>query len=272
LQQLFIAASPKAASMTGRGGVATGALDDARGDANFLHRLKDLKMRLLKIGMAAALIGGWGLSAAPASAQLFLNDPDFKPGPITGDDPLVGLPLPGATPQEYAAHLIWNLRAGLNVAALQCQFSPFLRTVSNYNGLLAHHSKELMDAYRTVGGYFKRKHGAREGQVLFDNYSTVTYNNFSTLHAQVGFCQTASDIAKEALARPKGQFYLTAQSRVRELRNSLVPAHDRLRLPYTAYNLPVTAVPPLEDKCWDGKNRLKRKCATAYSGAASVAR
>jgi hypothetical protein len=88
----------------------------------------------------------------------------------------------------------------------------------------------------------------------------------------VGFCQTASDIAKEALARPKGQFHLTAQSRVRELRNSLIPAHDRLRLPYTAYNLPLATLPPLDEKCWDRKNSLKKKCAAAYSGAVAVAR
>jgi hypothetical protein len=228
-------------------------------------------MRKLKIGLAAALLGAM-ISPATVSAQLFLHDPDFKPGPIMGDDPLVGLPLPGATQQEYAAHLIWNLRAGLNVAALQCQFSPYLRSVGNYNGLLAHHSKELMDAYRTVGDYFKRKHGARQGQILFDDYSTKTYNNFSTLHAQYGFCQTAADIAKEALARPKGQFHVTAQARIRELRNSLVPIGDRFRLQQSAYMLPLASIPPLEDKCWDKKNSLKRKCAAAFTGAPSRAR
>ena len=40
---------------------------------------------------------------------------------------------PAPRPAEYRAHLLWNLRSGLNVAALQCQFSPYLRTVDNYN-------------------------------------------------------------------------------------------------------------------------------------------
>jgi len=220
-----------------------------------------MMMRGFGFGLQLVLAGAALGMAAPAQAQLFLANPDFKPGPISGNDPLVGLPLPGATPQEYAAHLVWNLRAGLNVAALQCQFSPYLRTVGNYNGILAHHSKELMAAYRTVENYFKRVHGARQGQIRFDDYSTVTYNNFSTLHAQLGFCQTAADIAKEALARPKGQFHLTAQARVRELRNSLVPVHDRFRLPYTPHNIALPPVPPLDDDCWDRKNRLKKKCA-----------
>ncbi len=82
-----------------------------------------------KIALAAAALAS--TIGAPAAAQMFLNPPDFKPGPIEGSDPLVGLPLPGATPAEYRSGLLWNLRAGLNVAALQCQFSPYLRTVRN---------------------------------------------------------------------------------------------------------------------------------------------
>ena len=68
--------------------------------------------------------------------------------------------LPGATPAEYRANLLWNLRAGLNVAALQCQFSDYLRAVPNYIGLLAHHSVELASVFTTLNGCFKRVHGA----------------------------------------------------------------------------------------------------------------
>jgi hypothetical protein len=199
----------------------------------------------------------------PATAQLFFTTPDFRPGPIEGEDPLVGLPLPGATPQEFAAHLLWNLRAGLNVAALQCQFAPLLRAVPNYNGILAHHSVELLKAYQTLGNYFKRIHGPKLGQVKFDDYSTITYNNFSTLHAQLGFCQVAADIAKEALARPKGQFHLTARSRLRELRNSLVPAIYQVQLAYNLYSVPpVVLGPPKDDRCLDRKGRVT-KCPKA---------
>jgi hypothetical protein len=162
---------------------------------------------------------------APAAAQLFLVPPSFPSAPIDGSDPLVGLPLPGATPAEYRAHLLWNLRSGLNVAALQCQFSPFLRTVPNYNALLAHHNRELAAAYTALEGYFRRVGGAR-GPRNFDLYSTNTYNGFSSGNAQLGFCQTASRIGKEALATPKGQFGQLAAARMREFRGSLIPAPD----------------------------------------------
>ncbi|HEV2079467.1 MAG TPA: hypothetical protein VGR19_06170 [Allosphingosinicella sp.] len=193
------------------------------------------------------------------SAQLFLVEPQFAKGPIDGSDPLVGLPIPGANAAEQRAHLIWNLRAGLNVAALQCQFSPYLRTVSNYNGLLAHHSAELADAYTKLNGYFKRIHGPKAGQKQFDDYSTITYNNFSTLQAQYGFCQTAGSIGKEALLSPKGQLHQVAANRMRELRSSLVPAYDRVGTHNPAV-VPMLPLPPLRENCWDKRDRLLKAC------------
>jgi hypothetical protein len=218
-------------------------------------RKNSVRSVLACAGMAAMMV------PAAAPAQLYFTEQNFKPGPIEGSDPLVGLPIPGATPAEYRAHLLWNLRAGLNVAALQCQFSPYLRAVANYNGILAHHSAELASAYSTLNGYFKRVHGAR-GQKLFDDYSTITYNNFSTLQAQMGFCQVASDIAKEALAAPKGQLIAVGQRRMRELRNSLVPVQEAA-MTYNPYSITAPALPPLREDCWDKKGQLKAKCAAA---------
>jgi hypothetical protein len=222
-------------------------------------------MAMTKSGLRAALMAAGGVlalaSPSGAAAQLFLTQPDFRPGPIVGSDPLVGLPIPGATAAEYRSHLLWNLRAGLNVAALQCQFSPYLRAVPNYNGILAHHNVELAAAYTTLNGYFKRVHGAVKGQKLFDDYSTITYNNFSTLQAQIGFCQTASNISKSVLATPKGQLHTIAEKRMRELRNSLIPAFERRVVNYNPYTIRVAAVPPLREECWDKKGQLRPNCA-----------
>ncbi|HYD14398.1 MAG TPA: hypothetical protein VEC11_16250 [Allosphingosinicella sp.] len=205
---------------------------------------------------ALAVLAATGL-AAPASAQLFLVPPSFPSGPIDGSDPLVGLPLPGATPAEYRAHLLWNLRSGLNVAALQCQFSPFLRTVGNYNALLAHHNRELAAAYTTLEGYFRRRHG-RTGPREFDLYSTQTYNGFSALNAQLGFCQTASRIGKEALATPKGQFAQLAATRMREFRGSLIPAPDGYNFTRAPVRLTPIALSPRD--CSSLPRNERREC------------
>src|SRR4051812_19520460 len=134
--------------------------------------------------LGAAALAGFALALpAAADAQLFVTDPVYQTGPIEGSDPLVGLPLPGATPAEYRAHLVWNLRSGLNVAALQCQFSPYLRTVDSYNTIINQHARELAAAYTLLQTYFRRA-GARAPGGNFDRYSTMTYNAFSTLQAQ----------------------------------------------------------------------------------------
>lgn len=194
---------------------------------------------------------------APAAAQLFLVPPAFPSAPIEGSDPLVGLPLPGATPAEYRAHMLWNLRSGLNVAALQCQFSPFLRTVGNYNALLAHHNRELAAAYTTLEGYFRRV-GGRNGPRNFDLYSTQTYNGFSSGYAQLGFCQTASRIGKEALAIPKGQFGQLAANRMREFRSSLSPVPDGYSFTRAQVRLTPIALSPRD--CASLPRNERRQC------------
>ena len=215
-------------------------------------------MRLFRVCLLLPL-AMLGLASPPSSAQLFIVAPDFRGAPVDGSEPGIGLPIPGATPEEYRAHRLWNLRSGLNVAALQCQFSPSLRTVENYNDLLHHHSAELAAAYTGINGYFARLHGSKEGQRMFDDYSTKTYNGFSTLYAQLGFCQTAASIGRDVIFAPKGGMGEVARLRMRELRNSLVPAGERLFIPQV-YESRYEPLPPLEAVCYDKKDRLRRLC------------
>lgn len=213
------------------------------------------------VGVRRATLAGLGALAvalpAAAPAQIFLFPPAYPSAPIEGSDPLVGLPLPGATPAEYRAHLLWNLRSGLNVAALQCQFSPFLRTVPNYNALLAHHNRELAAAYSTLEGYFRRVAG-RDGPRRFDLYSTQTYNGFSAFNAQYGFCQTAAKLGREALATPKGQFGQFAANRMREFRASLIPVPDGYSFTRAQVRLTPIALTPRD--CASLPRNERREC------------
>ena len=210
--------------------------------------------------LKAAALAAALLAPQAASAQLFLYDPVYPTGPIEPSDPLVGIPIPGATPAEYRAHLLWNLRSGLNVAALQCQFSPYLRAVDNYNAILDHHSGEFAAAYTALEGYFRRVHG-RTGPRRFDDYSTQTYNNFSTFEAQLGFCQTAARIAREALATRKGQLGGVAQARMRELRGSLTPAYENYYFSRTPVPLSPINLAPAD--CSRLPRRERRECERA---------
>lgn len=215
---------------------------------------------------ALALIGlTMGLAAAtPSSAQLFWKTPDFAGAPVTGNEADVLIPLPGATAAEMNAEVVWTLRAGLNFAALQCQFAPSLMTVTNYNQLLGHHSKELATDYKLLQGYFKRtaKKGATANQInaAFDNFNTRTYSSFSSVFAQIGFCQTASRIGETALMTPKGKLEVVAHTRLRELRNSLKPATDGVYVGVRQIQFGASEMPVLPADCFDRKGEIKKKC------------
>lgn len=197
--------------------------------------------------------------ATPASAYLFWVQPNFVGGPVQGDEPGMGLAMPKATPAELKAHMLWNMRAGLNVAALQCQFAPILQTVPNYNDLLSKNATELNGAYQLLSAYFKRT-GGKTWQKAFDQYTTRTYNGFSTMHAQLGFCETASAIGRDARKLGRGNLTTLAVNRMREFRNSLIPAGDMMR---AQRYIQVSVQPPSMDKaCWTKKNLFRAACVT----------
>jgi hypothetical protein len=208
--------------------------------------------------VAATLIGG-----TPADAQLFFKSPDYRGQPVTGDEPKIVIPLTGATQAEKDANIVWTMRAGLNVAALQCNFAGSLMARTNYNGILTHHTKELAAAYKTLGNYFKRRApkgtSAAAVSAAMDQYVTRTYNSFSTLNAQLGFCQTAGAIGEEALMSPKGTLLKVARNRLSEFRNSLVPVSDAMAVNSPSGFVPIT-VPSLPADCFDRSGNLKKKC------------
>lgn len=162
--------------------------------------------------------------------------------------------LPGLTPKEANADAVWTMRAGLNVAALQCQFSPFLATVSTYNAFLRQHSDELADAFRVMTGYFVRLQGPRAGQRAFDSYATRTNQNWATFDAQYSFCGAAAMTGRQALHVPKGRFGEFASAELAGLRSSL---SGTSRLPLLAPRLEWALIPPLKDPC---AGRSRRAC------------
>ena len=157
------------------------------------------------------------------------------------------------TSAEESAHRIWSLRAGLNVAALQCQFSPFLMTVPHYNQMLKHHSAELDKARQMLTAHFKRYDG-KNGQNTLDKYTTRTYNSFSTLDAQIGFCDTASRIGSDILFVRSGGMAAFAAEQIPVLRRSLTPNAD----PLTRVDLGWAQVADLG--CFTAKGKRAKTC------------
>ncbi|SEL29012.1 hypothetical protein SAMN05216382_1726 [Sphingomonas palmae] len=209
------------------------------------------------VGVCAATV--CALSSVSASAQFYLQHKDLSGAAITGTEPDVGMALPGATDAEQRAGVAWNMRAALNVAALQCQFEPTLLTVDKYNALLTDHEDELKSSYDTLTKYFLRTAKTKkEGQQALDQFGTRTYSSFATVNSQFNFCRVAGDIGREALFSPRGQFTRLSLDRMRELRNSLTPWGDQA-IVRTGRPLPAT-LPRFEKMCWKGSDYNVKKC------------
>jgi len=165
--------------------------------------------------------------------------------------------LPQLTPAEAKANAIWSLRGAMNVAALQCQFSPFLRIVPRYNSMIRQHSLELDRARSTLSRYFARQNGPRGGANAFDHYNTVMFQSYSTLDAQFGFCDQAAIAGRDALVQPVGHLGEIAPAEVTALRGSLTPETDKF-IPLAQVPIEGAALP--EERCVDKRGRPKKNC------------
>lgn len=202
-------------------------------------------------------------AAVPAPAQLFWSPPNLATAPVTGVEPGLGIDLPGATPDELRAALVWHLRAALNVAALQCDFEPTLLTVSNYNAAIAQHKSELAAGFATLGRYFQRTRGAgKVGQNALDQYGTRIYSSYSAVQAQKAFCQTAGSVGRDAIFASRGNLYTVAQKRLGEIRKALVSAAGDQYFTNPAYAYRAT-LPLMSKQCWK-KDQLTDSCQNAW--------
>lgn len=215
-------------------------------------------MRMVRIATGAAVAAAIALGPVPATAQFFLKAKDLSGERVNGDEPGIGQPMPGATPAELKAGVTWNMRAALNVAALQCQFEPTLLTVPNYNAILADHRDELKASFDTLTKYFTRTNKtAKLGQSALDQFGTRTYAGFATVSAQFNFCRTAALIGRDALFTPRGGFGELSLQRMRELRNSLTPWGEQ-QFPQLR---PTPATLPRFDRaCWSKDNYNVKRC------------
>ena len=209
------------------------------------------------------------LVSMPASAQFFFKPKDLRGTPVTGAEPDIGQPLPGATGEEQRAAVAWNMRAALNVAALQCQFEPTLNTVANYNAILTDHQAELKTTYTMLTKYFVRVNKTtKAGQTALDQFGTRTYSSFATVAAQYNFCKVAGEIGREALFVPRGGFAQLSLDRMRELRNSLTPWGEQ----QFYGSLPYAALPRFDEACWKKGSFVEAKCGPAITPVSYAAR
>lgn len=210
--------------------------------------------------LAAALTAAAAVAtAAPAGAQFYFQGPVLATGQVTGQEPAFA--LPGATPRENEANLVWSMRAALNVAALQCDLAKSLLVVPNYNAMLVDHKGELQGAFDTLSSYFTRtKKSKPAGQTALDQYFTRLYSSYSTVGGQLTFCPTAHSVGRDAIFAPRGSLLSVAQGRMAELRASLAPSGELMFPGFQYRTTRFGWLPDTDKRCWK-KNDWTGKCA-----------
>lgn len=223
--------------------------------------------RSVSMSLGAALLLQ---AAAPAAAEVFYKPPEIPARVLTGPDPDFDPALPGATPAEQQALLVWSLRQGLLLGALQCHTQyPTLLTTANYNALLTNHAKELGGALKALTGYFKRTvKGVKQSQIAFDQFATRTTTSYSTVRGQQAFCYTAGWLGRRALFTPKGGLGQLASDHLAELRESIKGGREQqFRMPIVHDEVPIAALPSLDARCWTKKDAFNfKKCGESLPG------
>lgn len=202
-----------------------------------------LSLILLPLGLAMA---------NAAQAQIYWEPPMLSGAPMTENEPGYGVSLTGATPVEKKAALLWTLRTGLNIAALQCGFDRTLRTESNYNAIINDHKIELNSTVNTLMAYFKRTtKSVAAGQKAFDAYGGKLYSGLSAVQGQLQFCTAASMVGKRALNAKPGTLAQIASDQVRSLYNGV-----NAKTGEQSYRRPWLATKPRsplwDERCWKG--------------------
>lgn len=222
----------------------------------------------MKRSIGASLILAGLMVPAASQAQIFLKAPPVAGGPLLAPETGYGLPLPGATPAENRAALVWNLRSAMNVAALQCGNEPFSRIAETYNVMIANHRDELSSAFNTLTAYFKRRNkSAAAAQKAIDTYGTRTYSSYSAVAGLKPFCHVSGRIVRDAIFAPRTKLFTVAESRLREVHNALGTRRGEQQFPGIRVDGP-WRLPKLDDGCWrEKKRKITYNLACGYSYA-----
>lgn len=134
-----------------------------------------------------------------------------RPAPVVAARPGIAPAFQPARGEP--SEIVWNLRAGLNVAALSCRGRDRRPVAGDYARLLSHHRELLAIAYR--------QEQARQGVAAFDRQQTRLYNGFANQASPIYFCQAAESIAQRANALQSAALVTAAPRLLGELRASL---------------------------------------------------
>jgi hypothetical protein len=101
---------------------------------------------------------------------------------------------------------IWNFRAAINVAALNCQGPVWGAIAQNYNRMIVVHKARLTVANTAVDNEYRKRFPGQNALRVRDTRTTELYNYFALPPVREAFCNAALSKSQEAIAVPIAAF------------------------------------------------------------------
>lgn len=99
------------------------------------------------------------------------------------------------------AETTWNLRSGMNVAALNCLSSRHAPILAAYSSMLKRHRTQFSSTNRALDSQFRKQYGTTYKRVR-DGHMTKVYNYFSLPPVRARLCDAALDLSNAYMVAP----------------------------------------------------------------------
>ncbi|MCR2834927.1 hypothetical protein [Parerythrobacter lacustris] len=178
------------------------------------------------------------------------------PRPTPPDGATTGMYIPAA--DEYgirrtvnyglsSSQTVWNLRAALNVAALNCQRPEHAEILPAYSLLLERNKRSLSRTNTAVEGEFRNRHGNVWRDSL-DDYMTQVYNYYALPPTQGEFCDTALAISREYMltdGNTLDAFALASLPRIEQVFQRFYSAYEQYQRNVAFWDAEYAPPPPV---------------------------
>lgn len=208
------------------------------------------KIKLAALAAGTATLAACGASAPPPPVAVAPPPPPAvvippRPMPPAGAFATMAIPHLSAEGVRQTVNAgisqdqaIWNLRSGLNVAALNCLRAEHAALVENYRTFLKRHSRQLAATNNALTKEFRNKHG-RSYRDHQDAYMTRVYNYFALPPVLPDFCEVAHQLSFEAAQAKPGELNVFAQQalpRMEAVYEKFFSAYEQYRVDLAAWD------------------------------------
>lgn len=187
----------------------------------------------------------------PAPVVIVIPPRPLPPGNASPTQILPGRAIDGrfvtANSNITGDRAFWQLKIGLNVAAIGCRGLEETTLVSAYNGIIKAHSKVIKSTEKTVITQLG-KETKTNGVSARDRLSTQLFNYFAQPPAQRAFCARANEIAQIVSTTPTTQVIEQAPMHLAQLDqpfSDFYEAYARYQYDVAAWDAKYAPPPPI---------------------------